>query len=139
MGESKFFEVMVENWAYGGEVIGRLPDGRAVFIPFAAPGEKVRIEVVEEKRGFTRARLLEVLEPSPDRIEPRCRHFTVCGGCHYQHLGYSRQLAAKTTALRDTLIRIGKFKPEELDHILHPIIPSPSPWHYRNHIQFHQK
>ena len=81
MGESKFFEVVAENWAYGGEVIGRLPDGRAVFIPFAAPGEKVSIELVEEKRGFTRARLLEVLEPSPDRIEPRCRHFTVCGGC----------------------------------------------------------
>lgn len=137
MEQSEVFEVIVENWAYGGEVIGRLPDGRAVFIPFALPGEKVRIELVEDKRGFARARLLEVLEPSPDRIEPRCRHFGVCGGCHYQHLDYPRQLAAKTTALRDTLTRIGKFKPEELDRVLKPFEPSPSPWYYRNHIQFH--
>jgi len=137
MEQPKVYEVIVENWAYGGEVIARLPDGRAVFIPFALPGEKVRIELVEEKRGFARARLLEVLEPSPDRTEPRCRHFEVCGGCHYQHLEYDQQLAAKTTALRDTLTRIGKFKPQELDSVLQPFVPSPLAWNYRNHIQFH--
>jgi len=137
MSEEKQFEVTAERWAYGGEVIARLPDGRAVFIPYALPDETVRIELVEEKRGFARARLLEVVSPSPIRIEPRCQHFTQCGGCHYQHLAYPDQLAAKTAALRDTLGRIGKFEAEELDALLKPFVPAPSPWHYRNHVQFH--
>jgi 23S rRNA (uracil1939-C5)-methyltransferase len=137
MSEQKQFELKTERWAYGGEVISRIPDGRAVFIPFALPGEVVRIELVEEKRGFARARLLEVLEPSPTRILPRCPHFTQCGGCHYQHLDYADQLEAKTAALQDTLSRIGKIDTAELDELLKPFIPAPSPWHYRNHIQFH--
>ena len=137
MSDEKQFEVTSERWAYGGEVIARLPDGRAVFIPYTLPGETVRIELVEEKRGFARARLLEVVTPSPKRIEPRCPHFTHCGGCHYQHLDYTDQLEAKTAALRDTLGRIGKFEPEELDALLKPFVPAPSPWHYRNHVQFH--
>jgi 23S rRNA (uracil1939-C5)-methyltransferase len=133
----KNFELRMENWAYGGEVMGRLPDGRAVFVPFALPGEKVRIELVQEKRGFARARLLEVLEPSPERIPARCKHFSICGGCHYQHLPYELQLTAKTEVLKDTLKRIGGFSPEELEPLVQPPIPSPSPWQYRNHIQFH--
>ncbi|MBN2044692.1 MAG: class I SAM-dependent RNA methyltransferase [Anaerolineales bacterium] len=137
MSETKQFTVTPERWAYGGEVIARLPDGRAVFIPFALPGEVVRIEVGEEKRGFARARLLEVLDPCAKRIAPRCRHFTHCGGCHYQHLDYPDQFDAKTAALRDTLERIGSFDPEELDQLLKPFVPAPNPWHYRNHIQFH--
>ncbi len=76
MSDEKEFQVIAESWAYGGEVIARLPDGRAVFIPYALPDETVRIELVEDKRGFARARLLEVVEPSPKRIAPRCPHFT---------------------------------------------------------------
>ena len=137
MSEEKQFQVTAESWAYGGEVIARLPDGRAVFIPFALPDETVRIELVEDKRGFARARLLEVLKPSPKRIIPRCPHFTHCGGCHYQHLAYPEQIIAKTAALRDTLGRIGQFTPEELEEKLKPFVASPSPWNYRNHVQFH--
>lgn len=133
----KIFEIKTENWAYGGEVMGRLPDGRAVFVPFSIPGELVRIELIEEKRGFARANLLEVLEPAPERIQPRCKHFRACGGCHYQHLPYALQLQAKTEVLKDTLSRIGGFSPEELEGLLRPAVGSPSPWHYRNHVQFH--
>ncbi len=136
-GKEKTFEIRLENWAYGGEVIGRLPDGRAVFVPFAIPGEKVRIELVEEKRGFARARLLEVLEPAPERISPRCKHFARCGGCHYQHMPYHLQLNAKNEVLKDTLQRIGKFSPEELTPLMRTPIASPNHWHYRNHVQFH--
>ena len=133
----KIFEIKTENWAYGGEVMGRLPDGRAVFVPFSIPGELVRIELIEEKRGFARANLLEVLEPVPERIQPRCKHFRACGGCHYQHLPYALQLQAKTEVLKDTLSRIGGFSPEEVEGLLRPAVGSPSPWHYRNHVQFH--
>ncbi len=81
--------------------MGRLPDGRAVFVPFALPGETVRISLVEEKKGFARADLLEILVPSPRRISPRCAHYQVCGGCQYQHLAYNDQIQAKTDILRD--------------------------------------
>jgi len=136
-GSTKRFEVRVENWAYGGEVMGRLPDGRAVFVPFALPGETVQVELVEEKRGFARAQLLEVLDLSPDRIAPRCKHFSACGGCHYQHLPYPLQLAAKLEVFKDTLTRIGGLSTQEADTLTRPVVPSPSPWHYRNHVQFH--
>ncbi len=125
--------VTLSAHAYGGEAIGRLPDGRAVFVPFALPEERVRIRLVEEKRGYARAQLLEVLQPAPYRISPRCRHFGECGGCHYQHMPYERQLQAKETILREQLERIGKINAPPV----HPIVPSPAPWNYRNHVQFH--
>ncbi len=131
------YDIPLEKWAYGGESLGRLPDGRAVFVPFAIPGEEVRVRLVEDKRGFARAELLEVLKAAPERITPRCKHFAVCGGCHYQHLPYEQQLVAKEEVFRDTLLRIGKMDPELLDPLLKPIVPSPSAWYYRNHIQFH--
>ena len=77
------FEVVLDKLVYGGEAMGRLPDGRAVFVPFGLPGETVQVRLIEEKRGFARGELLEVLKPSPDRITPRCKHFMTCGGCHY--------------------------------------------------------
>jgi len=132
-----FYDISVDRWAYGGEAMGRLPDGRAVFVPFAIPGEKLRIKLVEEKRGYARAELLDVLEPAPNRITARCQHFTECGGCHYQHLSYPAQLAAKQEVLIDQLIRIGNFDQAELEKTLKPIVPSSSPWNYRNHVQFH--
>lgn len=123
----------IDTFAYGGDGLGRLPDGRAAFVPFALPGEHVRVEIIQEKRGHVRARLLEVLEPSPDRIAPQCAHYGACGGCHYQHLPYPAQLAAKTAILRDQMQRIGGFRDLPLD----PIVPSPQPFNYRNHVQFH--
>jgi 23S rRNA (uracil1939-C5)-methyltransferase len=120
------------TFAYGGQTLGRLPDGRAVFVPFALPGERVR--VTKTKAGYAEAELLEVIEPAPARISPRCRHSTRCGGCHYQHLPYAQQLAAKSQILRDQLLRLGGL----VDPPLAPIVPSPQPWHYRNHMQFHR-
>ena len=123
----------LESFAYGGDCFGRLSDGKAIFVPFAYPGERVSIRVAVEKRGFARGEVAEVLEASPDRISPRCLHFSDCGGCHYQHMPYARQLAAKTEILRDQLQRIGKLT----DPQVKPAIASPQPWNYRNHVQFH--
>lgn len=126
-------EVTPTTLTYGGDAMARLADGRAVFVPFALPGEHVRIRLTEEKRGFARAELVEILEASPHRISPRCIHFGVCGGCHYQHLAYADQLKAKTEILRDQLVRIGKIE----DPPVRETVASPSPWNYRNHVQFH--
>jgi 23S rRNA (uracil1939-C5)-methyltransferase len=123
----------LEKLTYGGEAMGRLEDGRAVFVPFCLPGERVRVRMLEEKRGFARAELIEVLEPSPQRIAPKCAHFGQCGGCHYQHLPYDEQCKAKTFILREQLERIGRIEKPPVQEI----VPSPNPWNYRNHIQFH--
>ncbi len=130
---STSYDLIPTSHAYGGETIARLPDGRAVFIPYAIPGEVVRLELVEEKQRFARARLLEVLEPSSERVSPRCPHYGECGGCHYQHLSYPAQLAAKTTILKDQLERIGGLASPEVAGIA----PSIFEVAYRNHVQFH--
>ena len=126
-------EITLTTLAYGGDAMGRLEDGRAVFVPFGLPGERVRVRLTEEKRNFARAELLEILESSPHRILPRCKHFGVCGGCHYQNLPYEEQLEAKTEILRDQLMRIGKIENPPVQKT----VASPSPWNYRNHVQFH--
>lgn len=130
---SEICEITLTTLTYGGEAMGRLADGRAVFVPFGLPGETVRARVVFQRKNFARAELLEVLTPSPERITPRCRHFGECGGCHYQMLPYPAQLRAKEAILRDQLTRIGKIQaPPVL-----PIVGAPAEWQYRNHVQFH--
>ena len=126
-------EILLTTLAYGGDAMGRLEDGRAVFVPFGLPGERVRIRITEEKRGFARGELLEVLEASPHRIVPRCKHFGVCGGCHYQNLPYEEHLKIKTEILRDQLTRIGRMENPPVQDM----VASPDPWNYRNHVQFH--
>jgi 23S rRNA (uracil1939-C5)-methyltransferase len=130
---SSVIEVELTTLTYGGDTLGRLADGRAVFVPFSMPGETVRAKIREERQGFVRADLVEVLKPSPDRIQPKCAHFTQCGGCHYQHIPYYAQLSAKTAIVKDQLTRIGGF----VDPPVLPIHPSPMPWNYRNAVQFH--
>jgi 23S rRNA (uracil1939-C5)-methyltransferase len=125
--------ISTQLMAYGGEAMSRLPDGRVAFIPYALPGEKLRIQIIEAKDRYARARLLEVLEPSPERINPPCAHFGVCGGCHYQHIPYEKQLAIKTEILADQLSRIGGLR----EIPMQTPVASSSPWNYRNHVQFH--
>jgi 23S rRNA (uracil1939-C5)-methyltransferase len=126
-------EVKIAKQAYGGEALGKLPDGRVVFIPFAIPGEIVRIRLVEDKPRHARGELLEVVETSAERVMPRCQHFGICGGCHYQHMNYAAQLKAKANILQEQMERIGGIK--NLPPI--NIKAAPESWYYRNHIQFH--
>ncbi len=127
------FEVSPTTYVYGGDVLARLPDGRAVFIPYALPEERLRIRLVEDKGRYARGEIIEIIAPSPHRIKPRCRHFQECGGCQYQHIPYREQLQIKERILADQLHRVGKIDSPPVK----PIQPSPSPWNYRNHIQFH--
>lgn len=126
-------QLTLSTLAFGGDAIGRTHDGMTVFVPFALPGEKVSVEIIEQKKAYARARLLEVLTPSPDRIAPRCRHFGVCGGCQYQHMPYNKQLEAKQSIFNEQLKRLARL---ESPKVL-PIKPSPLEWNYRNTLQFH--
>ncbi|MGZ9221819.1 MAG: class I SAM-dependent RNA methyltransferase, partial [Anaerolineales bacterium] len=129
----KTFDLLLEKYTYGGDAMGRLDDGRAVFVPFGLPGERIRIRLTEEKRNFARGELIEIIEPSSKRISPLCIHFGVCGGCHYQNLPYEEQLLVKTEILRDQLMRIGKIENPPVQKM----VACPNPWNYRNHVQFH--
>jgi 23S rRNA (uracil1939-C5)-methyltransferase len=118
--------------AYPGRAFGRDDSGRMIFAPFGLPDESVMIEVVESHKHWALGQIVEILEPSPERIVPRCIHYTQCGGCHYQHIAYERQLEVKREMVRSQLERLGDFKSLPVD----PTFPSPTPWHYRNHTQF---
>lgn len=125
-------EITLDNLSYGGDAIGRLPDGRAIFVPYGIPGETVRIKIVQQKKRFARGELLEILDPSPQRVPFRCRHFSECGGCHYQHMSYAQQLVAKQNILREQLERLGGLSQPPIAET----IPSPADYNYRNQIHF---
>jgi len=122
----------LDGLAYGGEAFGRDDSGRMVFVPLALPGERVSVEVVEAHARWCRAQLVEVIEPSPQRVAPRCRHFGTCGGCHYQHLEAGAQPEAKRAIVRAQLERLGGFR----DPPVEKTIAGTSSWNTRNHIQF---
>jgi 23S rRNA (uracil1939-C5)-methyltransferase len=124
-------EVRVHGIATGGDGVGRLPSGLAVFVPRAAPGDLVDLEVVEQHRRFARGRIRTVVEAGPERADPACSHYDRegCGGCQFQHLTLGAQLAAKRTIVREVLARVGK---READ--VPAVVPAPDPWHYRTKI-----
>lgn len=125
-------ELKIEKLVYGGDGLSRLPadengPGKTVFVPFSIDGEEVDAAIIEQKPGFARARIAHVVKPSPDRVEPGCKYFLRCGGCHYQHATYERQLRAKVAILVETLKRSAKIE-LACDLRIHA---SPE-WNYRN-------
>jgi tRNA/tmRNA/rRNA uracil-C5-methylase (TrmA/RlmC/RlmD family) len=119
----------VSDIAFGGEGVARHNDF-VVFVPWVAIGEVIEAEVIEVKKHFARARLLRVLQPSAERVEPLCRYFGRCGGCQYQHLSYPTQLRLKHKQVRDLFQRIGGLDPAAVAEV----IPCPNPYGYRNRI-----
>lgn len=126
-------ELQLTAMAHGGSALGR-HEGQVIFVPYTIPGEAVRIEIVESHTRWARARLLEVLEPSPHRVEPPCPYFGPgkCGGCHFQHIAYEAQVEFKREVVLDQLARVGGLQ----DVNVREIIGAAEPWSYRNHVQF---
>jgi 23S rRNA (uracil1939-C5)-methyltransferase len=121
----------VEKLVYGGDALARL-NGQVTLTPFALPGERISAAAEREKPGLIHARTLAVLDPSPQRVAPRCPYFGRCGGCHYQHAGYEFQLEAKRAILAEELRRVGKSEPPEEITVV-----AADPWGYRNRAQLH--
>jgi 23S rRNA (uracil1939-C5)-methyltransferase len=122
-------DVELTDLAYGGDAVGRY-EGRVLFVPGGIPGERVRVEIVEERRGHARANLIEILRPAPERVESAYPLLTD-SGCQWQHISYPAQLTWKAHIVRQLLVRIGK----QPDALVHPTIgmsPNLMPWHYRN-------
>lgn len=122
--------VEIEKLTFGGAGLAR-HEGRVIFIPFAAPKDKLLIEITESKKSFLNAKIIEILEPSPIRQTPPCSIFYKCGGCNWQHLNYQSQLEAKQIIFTEIWERQLKGSSAEIT----PIEPSPSAWNYRNRIQ----
>jgi tRNA/tmRNA/rRNA uracil-C5-methylase (TrmA/RlmC/RlmD family) len=102
-------DVVVDGITHGGEGVARL-EGKAVFVPGALPGEQVRIRVVEDRKRWARASLLEVLDPAPDRVTPPCPYVPDCGGCDLQHVTPAGQRDLKTRIVREQLTRLGRLE-----------------------------
>ena len=129
LSPGQILSLRITDVAFGGEGVGRV-DQFVVFVPFVVAGEEVQVEITEVKKQFARARLVEVLQPSPQRVAPLCRYFGECGGCQYQHIGYPLQLELKCKQVADLFERIGGFPAT----LIAPVLPCPQPYHYRNRL-----
>jgi 23S rRNA (uracil1939-C5)-methyltransferase len=124
-------ELQVDSLAYGGNGVARL-NGFVVFVRRGLPGDRVRARVTKVKRGFAEALAVDVLEPSPSRVDAPCAHYPACGGCRFQDLAYEVQVAAKEEQVRDALQRIGGIP----DAPVEPILPALSQFFYRNKLEY---
>lgn len=122
--------IKLTSMAHGGSALGRGAAGRVIFVPYAIPGETVRVQVPPGKPSYAHAHLLKVLKSSADRVTPRCPHYGVCGGCHFQHIAYRAQLRFKRQVVVDQLKRVGKFRQPSVAGTF----ASPEPWAYRSSV-----
>ena len=123
--------VNISDVAAEGNSIARVDDF-VVFIPFGAPGDVADVKIDRKKRNYAEGHIENLISPSPIRVEPKCEHFTVCGGCRWQHLPYEFQLKCKQQQVEDALQRIAKIPIPELS----PILGSESIWEYRNKMEY---
>lgn len=126
-------EVDIDSLAYGGRGIGRL-DGYVVFVPWVAPGDRVRARLTKRKSGYAEADLVEIVRPSPTRVAPPCSLFTRCGGCSGQHMDAPTQRHWKQDIVAGALRPVAAL--EGGHYTMEPLVPSPDDWHYRNKMEF---
>jgi 23S rRNA (uracil1939-C5)-methyltransferase len=126
MDTDQGFEVEIERILPGGMGLAHA-GGKTVFVSLAAPGDRVRVQVEREQGNVLFASIVEIIAPSPIRIEPPCPYFGRCGGCDFQQLTYEAQVAAKSEMIRDCLHRIARL--EDVPEIV--VTPSPNDWRYR--------
>ncbi len=126
--------IRILRLAAGGDGVGKLSDGRTIFVPRTAPGDLVELTGLREHKRFARARLARVVEPSPHRVEPRCPHYVrdECGGCQVQHLNYETQLLNRRGFVGDALRRLGKRDVPDP-----PIVPADKIYDYRTKLTLH--
>ena len=135
-------ELRVESLSNLGEGVARVPldtspRGWVVFVPFVLPGELVKARVKRNLAGHSRAEVVEVIAPSPQRVAPICPLHGVCGGCQYQHMAYESQLEWKQRQVATLLERIGRVDPESARRLVRPTMGSPRQLHYRSKLTPH--
>jgi 23S rRNA (uracil1939-C5)-methyltransferase len=120
----------ITDLSRAGSGVARDETGRVIFVPFTAPGDQVKVQIIESEKRYATGQLLEIIRPSKIRQTPRCPAFTRCGGCQWQHLPYEVQWKTKSSGVRHALTRVGLEPETELEEI-----PAERIWEYRNRIQ----
>ncbi len=133
MSKKPSFDVSVEKIVFGGLGLCRIA-GKVCFVEDVVVGEKIRVEVLDQKRNFSKGKVLEILEPSPHRTSPRCQHYTVCGGCQYQHMSYEEEIRVKNDQIKETFVRALGIS----ESLIAPIQASDDAYGYRNHVTLHK-
>lgn len=124
-------ELHIESTAFKGKGVAKI-DGLAVFVAGVAPGDKVEARITKKKKKYLEAKLTRIIDPSPLRIQPKCRHANVCGGCTWQHLPYKEQLKIKEQHVRDHMERIAGLDPA----LVEPILGCEDEFYYRNKMEY---
>lgn len=131
--QERVYETLtIQSMGNEGVSIARNVDGIVRFLKYGAPGDTVNAEIRQKRKKFAEGIIQDIIQSSPDRIEPRCKYFTHCGGCSWQHLKYEQQLHWKRQIVEDVCTRIGKFPFPEIE----PTLPSPRQFNYRNKMEF---
>ncbi|MBO4447788.1 MAG: 23S rRNA (uracil(1939)-C(5))-methyltransferase RlmD [Bacteroidales bacterium] len=125
-------DVTVEAVAAEGKALAHVDDGIVLFMEFAVPGDVVDVKVYKRKKNYMEGRIVRIVKPSPDRLQPFCEHFGVCGGCRWQTLPYHLQLEAKRQQVYDQLVRIGHLEVPEI----RPVLGSEKTAEYRNKLEY---
>ena len=125
-------ELIIGKCAFGGDGIA-LHEGKVYFVEGALPGERILAGVTEEKKNFSRAVILKILEPSSHRVDPPCPYVEHCGGCQYQHVDYREELRLKETQLAEIFRNMPGVSPEKIM----PIAASDSDYGYRHSVTLH--
>ena len=135
MQKNDFIELVIEDISTEGAGIGKY-DGMTFFVKDAIIGDRILAKIIKLKKTYGYARLMEIKEASPYRVEPRCIYARSCGGCQIQEMDYQSQLEFKQRKVRGNLIRLGGFKESEIDQVMEPIVGMDYPFGYRNKAQF---
>ncbi|SUP41737.1 23S rRNA (uracil(1939)-C(5))-methyltransferase RlmD [Veillonella criceti] len=130
VAKGQIYEITIQGLGTSGEGVGRY-EGFTVFIPFVLPEEQVKAKITLVKKNYAIGEVVDILKPSPHRVEPICPVYGTCGGCQLQHVSYEEQLHLKTQNVRDIMERIGKTNPA----LVQPALGPNSPWGYRNKMQ----
>lgn len=125
-------ETRIDTVAFGGDGVGRI-DNMVIFVPFTVDGDVVEVEITGVKKKYLRGEIRKMLVPSPQRIKPKCLHFSECGGCQYQHILYEHQLEIKQRQVVESFERIGRLESPPVKEI----IPSPEVFGYRGKAEYH--
>ena len=135
MKKNDTFILKIEDMGIGGEGIGKY-EGMTFFVKDAVIGDEILAGVTKLKKGYGYARLVEIVKPSPKRVEAPCKIARQCGGCQIQNLCYEEQLVLKQKKVENNLRRIGSFSQEQVEKVMEPVVGMEDPFRYRNKAQF---
>ena len=138
MSDMETQRLRIERLSYSADSIAHLENGKVCFVAGGCPGDLVEAHINQEKKGFAKATVTQVLDPGEARVKSPCPYAGVCGGCPWQHVDYDAQLAAKRANLLDALMRIGGFD-AGIEQLVDDTLPSPKRWGYRNKVELEVK